>query len=56
MRSRNRFCCSFFDNWATNIFATIPGGSNNIAGQPFTCAAGNNARAMHQGAFVWADM
>ena len=35
--------------------ATIPGGANNIAGGPYAFAAGQQAHALHQGAFVWAD-
>jgi len=35
--------------------ATIPGGSNNIAGGVYSFAAGQQAQALHQGAFVWAD-
>ena len=35
--------------------ATIPGGANNIAGGPYAFAAGQQAQALHQGTFVWAD-
>jgi hypothetical protein len=35
--------------------AVIPGGSNNLAAGNFSFAAGQQARALHQGAFVWAD-
>lgn len=35
--------------------ATIPGGANNIANGNFSFAAGQQAQALHQGAFVWAD-
>ena len=44
-----------FNNQATNIFATVPGGAGNVAGGQSSFAAGNNAEALHQGAFVWAD-
>jgi trimeric autotransporter adhesin len=43
------------DNQATNDFATVPGGAYNVAGGKFSFAAGNQAQALHQGAFVWAD-
>ena len=36
-------------------YATIPGGSANEAGAEYSFAAGQQAQAMHQGAFVWAD-
>jgi hypothetical protein len=35
--------------------ATIPGGSDNRAGASYAFAAGRNAKAVHAGAFVWAD-
>jgi len=41
-----------FDN-AT--YATIPGGYNNEAAGQYSFAAGQNAQALHDGAFVWAD-
>jgi hypothetical protein len=37
------------------LCAVIPGGSNNIATGPFSFAAGQQAQATNQGAFVWAD-
>jgi hypothetical protein len=40
-------------NLATD--ATIPGGANNVAGQRYALAAGQRAKANHEGAFVWAD-
>lgn len=43
------------NNQATNIAATVPGGRNNIAGGQYSFAAGFNARATNNGAFVWAD-
>lgn len=36
-------------------FAAIPGGFGNAAGGVFSFAAGNQAKANHLGAFVWAD-
>jgi hypothetical protein len=44
-----------YQNDATNNFATVPGGNNNIAGGQYSFAAGQQAQALHQGAFVWAD-
>ena len=37
------------------LAAVIPGGSNNVAGGNYSFAAGQQAQALHQGAFVWAD-
>ena len=42
-------------NQATNTYTTVPGGENNIAGGQYSFAAGFQAQALHQGAFVWAD-
>ena len=42
-------------NEASNICATVPGGFNNIAGGQYSFAAGQQAQALHEGAFVWAD-
>ena len=36
-------------------YATIPGGYENVAGGDYSFAAGQQAQALHQGAFVWAD-
>jgi hypothetical protein len=36
-------------------YATIPGGSENIASGNYSFAAGQQAQALHSGAFVWAD-
>ena len=41
-------------NSVTGDFGTIPGGANNVAAN-YAFAAGYRAKAMHQGAFVWAD-
>jgi hypothetical protein len=42
-------------NRATNSYATVPGGSANLAGGEYSFAAGQQAQALHEGAFVWAD-
>ncbi len=44
-----------YGNQATASYATVPGGYNNVAGGQYSFAAGNQAQALHQGAFVWAD-
>jgi len=36
-------------------YATVPGGNLNTAGQIYSFAAGNRAKALHQGTFVWSD-
>jgi hypothetical protein len=36
-------------------FAIIPGGRENTAGGPYAFAAGRQAKANHQGTFVWGD-
>jgi hypothetical protein len=43
------------DNHATNAYAAIPGGAFNTAGGQFSFAAGLQAKALHNGAFVWSD-
>ncbi len=43
------------DNAATHNYATVPGGRNNLAGGEDSFAAGRRAKALHSGAFVWAD-
>lgn len=42
-------------NYINGKSATIPGGMGNIANGNFSFAAGNNAQANHDGAFVWSD-
>ncbi len=42
-------------NVATSAYATVPGGAYNAAGGQFSFAAGFRAKALHNGAFVWAD-
>jgi hypothetical protein len=36
-------------------YATIPGGADNKADGDYSLAAGRRAKALHEGAFVWAD-
>lgn len=43
-----------FSNTASGLSSTIPGGARNIAAGFSSFAAGHNANAMHNGAFVWA--
>lgn len=40
---------------AAGAYGTVPGGAGNAASGDFSFAAGDRARANHQGAFVWAD-
>jgi hypothetical protein len=42
-------------NSSHGLAATIPGGSFNYASGAYGFAAGRRARALHDGAFVWAD-
>ncbi|MGH2724648.1 MAG: tail fiber domain-containing protein, partial [Actinomycetota bacterium] len=42
-------------NAASGIDATVPGGNGNTAAGNFSLAAGRQAKANHNGAFVWAD-
>jgi formylglycine-generating enzyme required for sulfatase activity len=42
-------------NSAGNSYDTVPGGSYNIASGGNSFAAGHQAQALHNGAFVWAD-
>ncbi len=44
-----------FPNSATADFATVVGGSGNVAAGSHSFAAGHRAKANHSGAFVWAD-
>lgn len=41
------------NNFVTGSFAVIPGGSGNLASGKGSFAAGMNAKASHDGAFVW---
>src|SRR5207302_7566791 len=42
-------------NFAGGHYGTVPGGLLNTAAGDYSFAAGNRAKANHQGAFVWAD-
>jgi hypothetical protein len=42
-------------NLAGGLGATIPGGESNTASGDYSLAAGRRAKAVHEGAFVWAD-
>ncbi|MBI5383579.1 MAG: hypothetical protein HZA90_02720 [Verrucomicrobia bacterium] len=42
-------------NTASNDYAMVAGGHDNVAGGAGSFAAGSYARALHDGAFVWAD-
>ena len=44
-----------YGNTAGGYGATVPGGYNNQANGEYAFAAGQNAQATNQGAFVWAD-
>lgn len=44
-----------FNNAAKGDYSAIPGGTENVVEGDFGLAAGRGARAMHDGAFVWAD-
>lgn len=44
-----------YSSQASGVAATIPGGYANIASGNYSFAAGVGARAIHNGAFVWAD-
>ena len=43
------------NNLASGEASTVPGGAANTAAGAFSFAAGTNAQAMHDGAFVWGD-
>lgn len=42
-------------NIAGGILSTVPGGQDNSAGGEWSFAAGQRAKAVNQGTFVWAD-
>jgi hypothetical protein len=44
-----------YSNTAAASFATVAGGDNNTAAGAYSFAAGQQAQALHLGAFVWAD-
>jgi trimeric autotransporter adhesin len=43
-------------NTASGFYATVAGGSFNTASRLYSFAAGHRAKAIHDGAFVWADI
>jgi hypothetical protein len=43
------------NNVASGDYSTVPGGTLNAAQGDHSFAAGNRAKALHDGAFVWAD-
>ena len=43
------------DNTASGAYATVPGGVSNEATANYSFAAGTQAKANHEGTFVWAD-
>lgn len=43
------------NNTAGGAYASVPGGVFNLAGGASSFAAGRRAKAVHDGAFVWAD-
>lgn len=42
-------------NVADGEYSTVPGGTRNSASGNYSLAAGRRAKALHEGAFVWAD-
>ncbi|MBI3406189.1 MAG: tail fiber domain-containing protein [Acidobacteria bacterium] len=42
-------------NLASGSLSTVPGGENNVAAGQWSFAAGRDAQALHDGAFVWGD-
>jgi len=44
-----------YQNYTYGPYATVPGGEYNVASAEYTFAAGQQAQAVHEGAFVWAD-
>jgi hypothetical protein len=51
----NSFLGGGANNLVSGNYASVPGGYQNIAGGQYSFAAGQQAQAKHQGAFVWAD-
>jgi hypothetical protein len=43
------------ENQANGLGSIVPGGESNVAAGLFSFAAGHRAKAVHDGAFVWAD-
>ncbi|MBU1692532.1 MAG: tail fiber domain-containing protein, partial [Verrucomicrobia bacterium] len=44
-----------YSNEAVGAWSTVPGGAKNRASEAYAFAAGRRAKAIHGGAFVWAD-
>jgi hypothetical protein len=44
-----------FGNIAASAYSTVSGGASNLAAGQFSFAAGQRAKANHDGSFVWAD-
>ncbi len=44
-----------YGNTASGAKAVVPGGEGNLAAGSYSLAAGNRAKASHDGALVWAD-
>jgi hypothetical protein len=44
-----------YDNLSSGNYTTVPGGFENIASIAYSFAAGQQAQATNEGAFVWAD-
>ena len=42
-------------NTAGGVFASVPGGLQNLAGGDYSFAGGRRAKAIHEGTFIWAD-
>ena len=51
----NSFIGGGANNLVSGNYASVPGGYRNIAAGQYGFAAGQQAQANHQGAFVWAD-
>jgi hypothetical protein len=44
-----------YNNTASNNTSTVPGGASNEASGGYSFAAGNGAKATHEGSFVWSS-
>ena len=44
-----------FSNKVAGTYAVVPGGFNNEASGAYAIASGRDAKARHDGSFVWAD-
>jgi len=45
-----------YENTASGTYATVGGGMRNVAQGSYSFAAGRNAKALHDGSFVWGDV